>query len=173
LQALKTEDVRAAQQNIGLRLKMSAVPVCIKAAQLRSAHGVDNVREWLEDDKNVYVGRKQRIFIHTGRAPPADLQTLPVGAFVDSRDRVVERFVLPQSVWHNPFQIDKSEPLADEHVRVVRQYEDYLAERLANDDDGKLRQQLYALRGKNLGCWCAPPLACHARALATLVNSLA
>jgi hypothetical protein len=39
--------------------------MCIRVANLRK-EGYANLREWMDNPNNVYVGRRGRIFIHTG-----------------------------------------------------------------------------------------------------------
>ena len=72
------------------------------------------------------------------------------------------------SIWGNPFS-----HLAESKFEVIRvasraeaiaKYEYYL---LASPN---LMEQLPALRGKRLGCWCAP-YPCHAEVLARYANA--
>ena len=62
------------------------------------------------------------------------------------------------SIWGNPF-------LAATYGRTdaIRRYEEWLLQQ------PQLLAQLPSLRGKILGCWCAP-LACHADVLLRLAN---
>lgn len=63
---------------------------------------------------------------------------------------------LPQSKWHNPFSVkqygDQAIPLFEEYIR---------ASPLLND--------IEELRGKTLGCWCAPN-PCHGDILVKILN---
>ena len=63
------------------------------------------------------------------------------------------------SIWGNPFVIGKDGSRDD----VIAKYERWL---LGN---GKLVDQLAALAGKDLVCWCAPA-RCHGDVLVRLAN---
>ena len=64
------------------------------------------------------------------------------------------------SKWGNPFVIGRDGTRAD----VIRKYEEYI---LSKPD---LLADLHELRGKVLGCYCAP-LPCHGDVLLRLANS--
>lgn len=68
----------------------------------------------------------------------------------------------------NPFQLVNTKDLA-ERQRVVEQYADYFSERLEKDQEFKRR--VHALRGKTLGCFCAPNV-CHGDVIAAYLNAL-
>lgn len=61
---------------------------------------------------------------------------------------------LPTSEWANPIKIGPNMTRAD----VVSAYEDVLLGKIRADPTTVDR--LHALRGKTLGCWCAPE-PCH------------
>lgn len=61
-----------------------------------------------------------------------------------------------ESDWHNPF----NQGTKEENIQA---FIDYLAER------PDLLKRIPTLRGKRLGCWCAPH-ACHGDILAELAN---
>lgn len=61
------------------------------------------------------------------------------------------------SVFANPFKGEGS----------LEKFEVYIRKRLENEPE--LLQQLLALRGKNLGCWCHPN-PCHGNVLLTLIK---
>lgn len=65
------------------------------------------------------------------------------------------------SKWGNPFRIG-SDGTREE---VIRRYERYLAQQ------PQLLADLPELRGKTLGCWCAPQ-ACHGDVLLRLANAM-
>lgn len=67
---------------------------------------------------------------------------------------------LPGSKWGNPFHIGRH----GSRDEVIEQYRAYLISNPA------LIAALPELRGKVLGCWCAP-LACHGDVLADLADS--
>ena len=64
------------------------------------------------------------------------------------------------SIWGNPFEIGKD----GTRKEVIAKFKKYL---LANEE---LVDKLPELRGKILGCWCAPK-ACHCDVLADLANT--
>jgi len=73
---------------------------------------------------------------------------------VARRDRGYKSVMRPTR-WGNPFRVDPDDPAS--RARALRLYEEWL--------DRKLREDpafLEPLRGYNLGCTCAPALACHA-----------
>lgn len=63
------------------------------------------------------------------------------------------------SKWGNPFMIGKD----GTREEVIEKYREYV---LKND---KLMGSLHELKGKVLGCWCAPK-SCHGDALKELVE---
>lgn len=62
--------------------------------------------------------------------------------------------------WGNPFTIGKDGTRAD----VVRKYKEWIVKQ------PDLMSSLHELKGKVLGCWCAPQ-ACHGDVLEELANS--
>jgi uncharacterized protein YabN with tetrapyrrole methylase and pyrophosphatase domain len=68
---------------------MKTTKVCIKVSNLRKI-GYNNLREWMADDRNVYVGRRGRVFIHR-------------------KDGIKTVYVYPQSIWHNPYKSGEHE----------------------------------------------------------------
>ena len=66
------------------------------------------------------------------------------------------------SKWGNPFVMKDGWTRGD----VIELYENWLT---SNEADG-LMLELHELRGKVLGCWCAP-LPCHGDVLARLANA--
>lgn len=84
--------------------------------------------------------------------------------------RAVPRARLAASKWGNPFHIGRD----GTREQVIASYREYL---LAQPD---LLAELPQLRGKRLGCWCAPlggltasdPLVCHGQILAALADAL-
>lgn len=75
------------------------------------------------------------------------------------RDRY-DVYVGRPSKWGNPFAIGRDGTRAD----VIAKYEAWLL------GQGQLLADLHELRGKVLGCWCAPQ-ACHAEVLARLASA--
>jgi hypothetical protein len=64
------------------------------------------------------------------------------------------------SIWGNPFEIGKD----GTRKEVIAKFKKYLLE------NQELVDKLPELRGKILGCWCAPK-ACHCDVLADFANS--
>ena len=67
---------------------------------------------------------------------------------------------LPESIWHNPFEIGKD----GTREEVISKFEAYI---LAKPE---LLAQLHTLKGKRLACWCKPK-ACHGDVLARLADA--
>lgn len=128
--------------------------MCIKAAALRR-HGFDNVKEWLRDPTHHYAGRAMRIFVHWNRPLHADEAMPSTGSYLDRHGHVVERLLLPASVWHNPYKVGADGSLP----HVLQQYRCYMEHRL--DTDPALVDALRALGGHVLGCWCDDVAQCH------------
>lgn len=98
--------------------------VNVKVAYIRPEY--NNLKQWMKDKNNVYIGRRGVVFINDERFPKKD------------------------SIWHNPFKIDEQ----NSRATVMKKYEKYIKQRLRSEPD--LVKQLLALKGKNLGCWCHP-----------------
>lgn len=80
----------------------------------------------------------------------------PAGAVVVARP----------SRWGNPFVISAERPAA----AVVAEYERAILDRDAGVPSVEAIRS--ALRGKDLGCWCALDAPCHADVLLRIANSL-
>ena len=65
-----------------------------------------------------------------------------------------------RSAWHNPFKIGKD----GTREEVIERYERYLLEERPD-----LVERLPELKGKDLGCWCAPE-SCHGDVLVRLAE---
>ena len=74
------------------------------------------------------------------------------------------RFPEKDSIWANPFKV-KDAPRRE----VIARYREYITKRLKEEPG--LQDDLEALRGKRLGCWCKPD-ACHADVLVELLELL-
>jgi hypothetical protein len=79
--------------------------VNVKVAYIRSQQ-YDNLREWMEDDNNIYIGRHGRVFIN----------------------KVL--FSYQKSMWHNPFKTPKDGSLDE----ILIKYEDYIREKIKNEN---------------------------------------
>lgn len=75
--------------------------------------------------------------------------------------RAMPRFGLPTSKWHNPFTIGADGSRSE----VITRYRQYVTSSPA------LMADVRELRGKTLGCWCAPR-ECHGHVLARLADQL-
>lgn len=74
--------------------------------------------------------------------------------------RANKRYGLPQSPWANPFKVGPD----GERWEVINRYVDWIHQQ------PDLMARLPELRGKVLGCWCAPA-ECHADVLVALANT--
>jgi len=117
---------------------MSVVNVRVKFIR---RDGYRDLRAWIADTNNVYVGRRGIVFIDGKRYPQFD------------------------SPFANPFRITST----TSREECINKYESYIRARLRNEPE--LRSLLAQLRGKRLGCWCAPD-PCHADVLLRLINEL-
>lgn len=98
-----------------------------------------NLKEWMSDPQNVYVARAGVVFIDG------------------------ERFPKKSSKFANPFKIVKD----GTREEVLEMYRDWLEQQIA---EGIITQDdLESLRGKTLGCWCAPE-PCHADVLREYIS---
>lgn len=105
----------------------------------------NNLKEWMDDDANFYIGRAGVVFItndETGKK---------------------ERFPKLQSVFANPFKVGKD----GTREEVIQKYKKYMSDKV--ESDYVLRQVLLELDGKNLGCWCHPE-PCHGDVLLELIQ---
>lgn len=63
------------------------------------------------------------------------------------------------SIWGNPYKIDKTHSREE----VIKLYEEYVR------NNPFLMSKVKELKGKILGCWCAP-LPCHGDVLAKIAD---
>ncbi len=72
-----------------------------------------------------------------------------------------QRFPKVASIWANPFKVG-------DHTReeAIRLYEAYIRNKIRTEYGV---EKLLELRGKHLGCWCAPE-PCHADVLLRLID---
>jgi Domain of unknown function (DUF4326) len=123
---------------------MSSTVVNVKVNSIRPAY--KNLKEWMEDTNNVYIGRRGVVFVDKVRWPPQD------------------------STFCNPFKMDASaEDQVGERKRVIGLYKQHLEEMLKRNPE--LIEVLRTMKGKKLGCWCSPE-PCHGDILAEYINSL-
>lgn len=84
-------------------------------------------------------------------------QKKPYDVYIGRRN---SRYGLAESKWRNPFKIGKDGTRAE----VIELYEKYVLNK------PELRESLGELKGKVLGCWCAPE-ACHGDVLVRLSDA--
>lgn len=113
--------------------------VNIHVADIRPEY--DNLREWMEDPNNIYIGRGRQVFIDDKRYPEKD------------------------SIWCNPFKVKKGDKSAAGLNKILKQYETYIRNKIETEN---LQPELMKLAGKNLGCWCKPK-RCHGDILVKLI----
>jgi hypothetical protein len=104
-----------------------------------------NLKEWMNDDNNVYIGRAGVVFIQNDE--------------INKK----ERFPKEQSMFANPFKIGKD----GTREEVIQKYKIYMSNKI--ESEYVLRQHLLELEGKNFGCWCHPE-PCHGDVLLELIQ---
>lgn len=124
--------------------------ICLKIANLRKVYKDEdiNLEKWMQDDNNLYIGRRGRIFIK-------------------QKDGSSKIFHYPGSKWGNPYVVDdgkKKEGKRNNKIKYDMETSLKLyTERIVNSD---LYDQLRELSGKKLGCFC--DRECHAKVLVEL-----
>lgn len=98
-----------------------------------------NLKEWMEDPNNVYIGRAGIVFIDK------------------------QRFPKKSSNFSNPYKIGKD----GTREEVIEKYKNYITQKLK--ENVLLQEELFKMKGKNLGCWCAPE-PCHGNVLLDLLS---
>ena len=92
-----------------------------------------NLKEWMDDPENIYIGRSGIVFIDGQRFPKI------------------------ASIFANPFKGEDA----------YEKFDTYIRNRLKKEPN--LVNELLALRGKHLGCWCSPN-KCHGDILLKLIE---
>jgi hypothetical protein len=173
------------------RYKSPTITTCLKVDSLR-VNGFKDLSEWMSMDLNLYVGRKGRIFITLDRkdqknkeifdqiqrdhaseiseyhhkkftlhqkpalpkiASPYSIRILKNGSF-----NVQVYFSYKQSKFYNPFTVREYG-----REQSLIKYKQYLI-------NSGLSLDLEEIRGRNLGCFCKPDEACHAKVLIKLLK---
>lgn len=119
------------------------------------ALGFNNLKEWCDDENNIYIGRKGIVFVDTDRID-------------ENGKKIKERFPKYNSLFANPFKVKKNQ---DNRNEVVGNYEQYIIKKIENEN---LFEELLSLEGKNLGCWCKEPdkhVGCHGDVLLKLLKN--
>ena len=113
-----------------IEIVMSKMMVCnCKVKYLRSGEygkTYDNIREFMDDEENIYIGRH-------GRVPIANEGVFPYKA----------------SIWANIYTIGPN----GDRDEVLCKYKRYIIKKIVNE---KLYEELDELNDKRLGCWCKP-----------------
>lgn len=110
----------------------------------------DNLKEWIEDPLNYYIGRQGIVFIPYN--------------FNDTVKK--QRFPNSNSIFSNPFTIKKT----GSRERSIQLFEDYIIKKIEKNN---LYVTLLSLKGKRLGCWCKVPgknISCHGDIIIKLLN---
>mmetsp|Transcript_13979 Transcript_13979/g.48173 ORF Transcript_13979/g.48173 Transcript_13979/m.48173 type:complete len:132 (+) Transcript_13979:434-829(+) len=124
-----------------------ATAVDVHVGSLRSGAAGDgrryrNLKEWMSDPGNVYVGRGGVVFVPREEGPGK------------------ERWPKRASPFANPFKVTRERP-----AQACKElFATEVAPIIPLD---RIRE----LKGKRLGCWCHPG-PCHAQVLADAANSL-
>lgn len=111
----------------------------VRVANIRPQY--NNLKEWMKDDNNVYIGRGCILVIDGIRYPKEN------------------------SIWANPYKINDSTGITRNDV--LEKYRTYIIQKIENNYE--LKQKLLQLKGKILGCWCKPD-GCHGDILAELID---
>jgi alkylated DNA repair dioxygenase AlkB len=112
----------------------------VKVEKIRPLY--DNLKEWMADPENVYIGRAGIVFVPTEEGGK-------------------ERCPKQDSPWANPYKVDKD----GTREEVIEKYRKYIMKKIRS---GEL--DIEELRGKTLGCWCKPE-KCHGDVLVDILNS--
>jgi len=111
----------------------------VRVANIRPQY--NNLKDWMKDSNNIYIGR----------------------GFVLVIDGI--RFPTENSIWSNPYKIDESKKITRDDV--IAKYRTYIIQKIENDS--ALKDKLLQLKGKTLGCWCKPD-GCHGDILIELID---
>jgi len=111
----------------------------VRVANIRPQYS--NLKEWIKDTNNEYIGRGGILVIDNVRFPKEN------------------------SIWANPYKIDDSNGITRDNV--IEKYRTYIRQKIENND--VLKQKILQMKGKTLGCWCKPE-ACHGDVLVELIE---
>jgi hypothetical protein len=125
--------------------------VNVKVKYLRSSTPYyDNLKEWIADCNNEYVGRRGILIINSRRYPEES------------------------SIWCNPYKSPKNGTLDE----ILIMYEKYIRDKIKNDEI-KIEQLINLGKNKQIGCWCVEnetiynesnKIVCHAQILQKLIK---
>ncbi len=100
--------------------------VNVKVANIRPKY--NNLKEWMDDPENVYIGRGGVVFIDGKRYPSTS------------------------SEFANPYKIGQD----GDRTEVIEKYSEMVEQKIKSYPE--LKNKIKNLKGKNLGCWCKPDL---------------
>jgi len=83
---------------------MSTVIINVKVANIRPKY--HNLKEWMDDANNIYIGRKGIVFING------------------------QRFPNENSIWHNPFKISQGMSRNE----AIQKYKKYIIEKIKKEN---------------------------------------
>lgn len=159
--------------------------VSVKVGHLRKTkQKYPHLEAWLKDSNNAYIGRRDRVFIHTETKAKEDpltksnghaykdgacledlkvatIHQFPKGSFVKKNGTIAKYFRVKASKFANPFPVKKYGL-----KECLDKYADYLKE-----NPELVQDAIQELGNKTrLGCWCRPH-ACHGQLLLTAMES--
>lgn len=102
---------------------MSIENVRVKFIRLK---GYKNLKEWINDKNNIYIGRGGIVIIDN------------------------ERFPKNNSLFCNPYKLN----IDGSREEVIEKYKNYITKKI--ETNIIFKNELLKLKGKNLGCWCYP-----------------
>ncbi len=146
----------------------------VKVKFLRK-NGYNNILEWLDNENNVYIGRRMRICVKrdTYKGQKSNDKYI---IYDKDKSKPLLLVIIKKSIWHNP--INNKIMLKYGRDKGIEFYKKYLLNdgTLINELDEKeygklpkinLLNKLNELNEKNLGCWCAPSF-CHGHIIQSL-----
>lgn len=122
---------------------MSTKVVNVKVKCIRPEY--QNLKEWMDDENNLYIGRKGIIFIDGERFPKKD------------------------SIWANKRKLDPKKN-GNDREEIINLYEKDIRD-IINKGEADINE----LRNKNLGCWCKEDdkkVPCHGDVLIKILNEI-
>ena len=123
-----------------INLCPSPIPIVVNVKVKFIRPEYNNLKEWNNDNKNIYIGRRGIVFIKNK----------------DGK----ERYPKENSKWHNPYKVGEKYS----RKTSLEKYKEYILDKIKNNPE---IYNLKELKGKNLGCWCHPEL-CHGHVLRDL-----
>ena len=116
----------------------------VKAKHLKPKY--DNLIQWCNASENhAYIGRGGIMF-------------------TKQADGSKNRIPYADSFWANPFKVKGST-----REKAIKDFEAYIRDKIDKDTEGVMMSELLKLKGKTLGCWCAP-LGCHGDVLLKMID---